>query len=56
MLKFVGIRVHCAYKIRILNHLKRRRFGTGPKTALSIDRDFDPAENVNVLSSTLVML
>ena len=34
----------------------KRRFGTGPKTALSIDRDLDPAENVKVLSSTLVML
>ena len=34
----------------------KRRFGTRPKTALSIDRDFDLAENVNVLSSTLVML
>jgi len=28
----------------------------GPKTTLSIDRNFDPAENVNVLSTTLVML
>ena len=33
-----------------------RRFGTGPKIALYIDRDFDPAENVNVFSSTLVMI
>jgi len=28
----------------------------GPRTALSIHRDFDPADNVNVLSSTLVRL
>ena len=39
-----------------LTMVKRRRFGTGPKTALSIDRDFDQEENVNILSSTLVML
>ena len=56
MLKFVGIRVHCAYKIGILNHGEEETFGTGPKTALSIDRDLEPAENVKVQSSTLVML
>ena len=39
-----------------LTMVKRRRFGMGPKTALSIERDFYPAENVNVLSSTLVIL
>ena len=33
-----------------------RLFGTGPNTALSIDRRFDPAENVNVVRSTPVML
>ena len=55
MLKFVGVRVHCAYKIGILNHGEEECLGKGPKTA-SIDRDFDPAKNVNVLSSTLVML
>jgi len=32
------------------------RLGMGPRTALSIDRDFDPAEIVNVLISTLVRL
>ena len=36
--------------------VNNRRFGTGPRKALSIDRDFDPAANVNVLSSTLVWL
>ena len=56
MLEFVGVRVHCAFKIGILNYGEEETLGTGPKTALSIDRDFDPAENVNVLSSTLVML
>jgi len=33
-----------------------RRFGMGPRTALSIDNDFDPPENVKVFSSTLVGL
>jgi len=33
-----------------------RRFGVGPRTALSIDNDFVPAEYVNILSSTLVWL
>ena len=28
----------------------------GPRTALSIDKDFDPAENVNILCSTLVTI
>ena len=32
------------------------RLGMGPKTRLSIDRDFYPGANVNVLSSTLVKL
>jgi len=33
-----------------------RRLELWPKTALSIDRDFDPAENLNDLRSTLVRL
>jgi len=33
-----------------------RRFGMGPRTALPKDKDFDPAENANVLISTLVKL
>ena len=28
----------------------------GPSTALSIDRDFNPAENVKVSRSTVVMI
>jgi hypothetical protein len=36
--------------------VKRRRFGIGPNTALLSGRDFDPLENVNDLSSTLVRL
>jgi len=56
MLKFIGVRVPCAYEIGILNHGEELTFGAGPKLALSIDRNFHPAENVNVLSSTLVML
>ena len=56
MLKFEGVRVHCAYKIGILSHGEEEPFGDGAQDWLSIDRDFDPAENVIVLSSTLVML
>jgi len=36
-----------------LNKVNKRRYGIGSRTALSIDKDFDPAENVNVLSSTV---
>jgi hypothetical protein len=36
--------------------VKRSRFGIGPNNALSIDRGFDPLENVNDLSSPLVRL
>jgi hypothetical protein len=35
--------------------LKSRRFGMVPSTALSIDTDFEPAPEVNVLSATLAM-
>jgi len=56
MPKFVGVRVHCAYNIGIVNHGEEETLGTEPKTPLSIDRYFDPAENVNVLISNLVML
>ena len=43
-------------KSAFLTMVQCRSLGTGPKTALSIDRDFYPSENVKVLSSTLVML
>jgi len=56
MLKFVQFGVLRAYKIGVLNLVNRRRLGMGPKTALSIDKVFDSAEKVNVLSSTLVSL
>ena len=36
--------------------VNRRRLGMGPRTALSLDTEFDPAENVNVLTSTVVGL
>ena len=39
-----------------LTMLNNRCFGKGHRTALSIDKDFDPAENVNALSSTLISL
>jgi len=38
-----------------LNHGAQQTFG-GTSAALSIDRDFYPAENLKVLSFTLVML
>ena len=34
----------------------KRRLGIGPNTALSMDRYFDPLENENDLSPTLVKL
>jgi len=43
MLKFVRAGVLRAYKIGILKYGEEETFGTGPKTALSINRDFDPA-------------
>ena len=39
-----------------LTMVNQRYFGMGTMTALSIDNDFNPAENVNVMSSTLVRL
>jgi len=36
--------------------VNKRRLGIGPKTALSIDKDVNPAGNENVLSSILVKL
>ena len=32
--------------------VKKRRLGISPNTALSMDMDFDPLENVNDLNST----
>jgi len=55
MLKFVVFVSIEPIKSVFLTMVKRRRFGTVPKTALSIDRDFDPADNVNVLISTIVV-
>ena len=56
MLKFVGL-VSCKpINWAFLTVVKKVRFGTRSNTALSIERDFDPAENMNALSSTLVML
>jgi len=56
MLKFVGFAVQRTVKSLFLTMVNKRHFGMGPTTALSIDRDFEPAANVNVLSSTLVRL
>jgi len=56
MLKFVGVGVHRAYKIGILNHGEEETLGDGAQDGVVDRQGFDPAENVNVLSSTLVML
>ena len=37
MLKFVGVRVHCAYKIGILNHGEEEMFGDGAQDGV-VDR------------------
>jgi len=47
-MKFVRVALQRNDKIDVLNHIQ--------KETLSIDKDFHPAENVNVLISTLVML
>ena len=43
-------------KSAFLIMVNSRRFGSGPSTAFSIARDFDQAENVNFLLSTLIIL
>jgi len=54
--KFVGVAASDPINSVFLTMLKERRFGMGPRTALSIDKDFDLAENVNNLCSTVVRL
>jgi len=54
MLKLVGVVSNKPLYSVFLNTVNSRRFGMEPRTALSIERDFDPATNVNVLNSTLV--
>jgi len=56
MLKFVPVAVQRTDKICFLNYGEQQIFGVGHRTALSTNKDFDPAENVNALSSTLVRL
>jgi len=48
MLKFGRVTVQQTVKICVLNH--------GEQQTYSIDKDLDPAANVNVLSSTIVRL
>jgi len=43
-------------KSEFLIMVNSRLLGRGPSTALTIDRDLDPVENVKVLRSTMVML
>ena len=54
MPKIVLIHVHAVEKVFVLYHRKNKLFWDCSNTALSIDRDCDPLENVKVLSSTLV--
>jgi hypothetical protein len=42
-------------KSEFLIMVNSRRFGRGPRTALLVDRDLDPADYVKALRSTLVM-
>jgi len=35
-------------KIVFLTVVNNRRFGMGPRTEVSIDKEFDPAENVRM--------
>jgi hypothetical protein len=54
MLEVVRVRIQRAEEVFVM--VKRSRFGIGPNTALSIDRDFDPLENVNDLCSAVVKM
>ena len=56
MAKVKGFSLHRSKKICIFIMVNKILLGMGPKTRLSIDRDFDPGANVNVLSSILVKL
>ena len=56
MLKFVGIRVHCAYKIGILNHGEEEPFWDGAQDGVVYREGICPSDNVKVLTSTHVML
>ena len=56
MLKFVRFGVRRIYKIGVLNHSEQEAFWDGTEGSVVDRQGFDPAENVNVLSSTLVRL
>jgi len=56
MAKVEGVGRHRAEKICMFYNGKQDTFRDESKTRLSIDREFDPGANVNVLSSTLVKL
>ena len=56
MAKVEGVSRLRAEKSVFFIMVNKIRFGMGPKTRLSIDREFDPGANVNVMSSTLVKL
>jgi len=48
LLKFERVAVQRTAKIGVLNHGEQETFRDGTRAALSIDKVFDPAENMNV--------
>jgi len=56
MLKFARFCVLPTYKISIVKHCEEEAFWDGTQDGVSIDRDFDSVDNVNILNSTLVIL
>jgi hypothetical protein len=56
MSKIVRFGVEIAWNIYVFTMVNNRRLGIGLKTALFLDKNFNPLGNVNVLSSTIVKL
>jgi len=56
MSKIVRFGVKIAWNICVFTMVNNRRLGIGLKTALFLDKDFNPLGNVNVFSSTIVKL
>jgi len=56
MLKFARFAPQRTYEICVLNHGEQQTFRDGTQHSVVYGEELDPAENVNVLSSTLVRL
>jgi len=52
MAEKIGVRIYGDEKFRVFNMVNRRRLVMGPNTALSMNSDCDPLENVKDLIST----